>query len=261
MLKIDYIKNLSSFDQEYDKVDDIIKKYYYFQNDDWINLLSEYFNISDNNNLKILDIGGELMNHYKYANIFINIQKGDDRFINVDIDYEKIPFYDKNLYLSYSRHTLEDIQNPKNVFDEMVRTSLNAYIETPSPLCEITKSIDLFGKCDWRGYNHHRYIIWSNIENNTLYFLPKYPIIEILKYNDLFLNKIKYILNNYPIYWNNYYIFDKNHKPNIFIYRNGINYENLKNYPELLLSSIEKSMNYTNYLIELFYKKSESKKN
>ena len=75
----------------------------------------------------------------------------------------------------YSRHTLEDIQNPDFCMNEIIRISKSGYIETPSPLIETAKGIDAPDKrMNYAGYIHHRYIIWSNIEKCEIYILPKY---------------------------------------------------------------------------------------
>jgi len=49
----------------------------------------------------------------------------------IDIDFDIFPFSDDTFETSYSRHTLEDIQNPNHAFNEIVRVSKRGYIETP----------------------------------------------------------------------------------------------------------------------------------
>jgi hypothetical protein len=81
---------------------------------------------------------------------------------SIDLDFDKIPYTDYYFNFAYCRHTLEDIQNPNNAFNEIIRIASQGYIETPSPLVEIIKGVD--GKCfsfDYAGYRHHRYIVWS----------------------------------------------------------------------------------------------------
>ena len=74
---------------------------------------------------------------------------------------------------------LEDIQNPDFALNEITRvTKYGGYIETPSPLIEVTKNVDGSGFSNsYCGYIHHRYIVWSNIQKNEIYFLPKYSCI------------------------------------------------------------------------------------
>jgi len=84
-----------------------------------------------------------------------------------------------------------------------------------------------------------------------LYFLPKYPIIEHIKSNDKLKRRI-ILLNNYPVYWNNYYVWDMtNRKPNIVVYRNGINMNVFSDYERLLNEALNSSIEYTNNFIEL----------
>lgn len=111
----------------------------------------------------ILEIGpGNLQ--FPIANKFIGCNEKVDNYINIDIDEQLLPFLNKKLYFIYSRHVLEDIQNPNFVFQE-IRCSKSGYIEPPSPLIEITKGADIYpGSEKYSGYLHHRYIIWSDIE-------------------------------------------------------------------------------------------------
>jgi hypothetical protein len=108
------------------------------------------------------------------------------------------------------------------------------------------KGVDGFGCSNYVGYCHHRYIVWSDLETNTLYFLPKYNCIEIIKFDTNILQKFRLLLNNTPVYWNNYYLFDSTRKPNIFVYRNGINFDFNKDYVNIINVAINKSIEYTN---------------
>lgn len=168
--------------------------------------------------------------------------------IKLDIDYDKIPFINNHFNFIYSRHTLEDIQNPYSIFDEMCRVSPRGFIETPSPLIELTKNVDSNIEISYCGYIHHRYIVWSSIDTNTIHFLPKYPIIEHLHID---INNHLSILNNFPLYWNNYYFWDENNKPNIIIYRNDINMDIKIDYISLLKKAIEDSINYTSHFLHI----------
>lgn len=167
-------------------------------------------------------------------------------FIDFDLDFDKFIQRDKFFNFVYCRHVLEDIQNPQHAFSEITRIAKQGYIETPSPLIEITRGAD---KGILRGYTHHRYIVWSDIKSNTLFFLPKYPLVENLLIPDEMTKKILYILNNYSVYWNNYYIWDDKIQPNIFVYRNGINFDILTDYANLISTAIQKSIEYTNVFI------------
>jgi hypothetical protein len=108
----------------------------------------------------------------------------------------------------------------------------------------------------YKGYIHHRYFVWSDIETNTIYFLPKMPFVEILKFDDNIKSRFSYILNNYPVYWNNYFVFQNGVKPNIVIYKHSVNYDILMDTARLIIEGIVMSINNTNYFIKNFCKES-----
>lgn len=224
---------------KYDKIIAINKKDQNLRNFFWYPnqmINNKIYKLVPENSKKIFDIGCGLG-----ANIF----KKATHVLGLDFDrftYEKDSFD-----FIYCRHTLEDIQNPQNAFNEIVRIGKKGYIETPSPLTEITKGVS---DPDSRGYIHHRYIVWSDAETNTLYFLPKYPIVEKINIGNNDLEKTyTYILNNYPVYWNNYYTWDSEKLPKIMVYRNEVNFNILNDYINILNKAIYLSMNYTNHFI------------
>lgn len=165
----------------------------------------------------------------------------------IDLDFEKFPHVDDYFNFIYCRHTLEDIQNPTHAFNELVRIGKSGYIETPSPLIEIMKGT---GNDNYRGYCHHRYIVWSELETNTLNFLPKYPLIEGIKFDENIIRKFNFLANNYSVYWNNYYKWDSENQSKVVIYRNGINFNIIKDYVNLINKAIYSSFFYTNKFIE-----------
>jgi hypothetical protein len=230
-----------------------IINFFYNKNEEIIEKLIHKYDIKRQN---VLDIGGGSMSCFPLSTDIFDIAYRGENYNNinchiVDIDFDKFPFLDKYFSFSYCRHTLEDIQNPQNAFNEIVRTSKCGYIETPSPLCEIIRGIDSFGNSDHRGYDHHRYFVYSDIEKNALYFLPKYPIIETIQYNQDEINKLTFLLNNNKYAWNNYYLFDSNNPPSIFVWRNGVNFSMKKDkeYTNLINQAIYKSIEYTNNFI------------
>jgi hypothetical protein len=150
---------------------------------------------------------------------------------------------------------MEDIQNPDFALKEISRVSkFGGYIETPSPLIEITKDVDAQSFSDkYCGYIHHRYIVWSSIEKNEIYFLPKYSCIL-----DLLIEKNKkllYLINNYPVYWNNYFVFTT--KPTIIMYKNGVNFKvnNVSEYLQLVERAVNESIQNTNYFVKNYFVK------
>jgi hypothetical protein len=189
---------------------------------------------------------------------FGNIDEENEFSIKLDLDFDKFSHSDKYFEFIYCRHTLEDIQNPTNAFNEFIRISKSGYIETPSPLAEIMTGVDVPSDLTYRGYRHHRYIVWSNFKTNTIYFLPKYPIIEHITIDTKILKKFIYILNNYSVYWNNYFYWDATTKPNIVIYRNDINFDIHKDYAKLINEAIESSIDYTNHFVSFLKEKSSS---
>jgi hypothetical protein len=201
----------------------------------------------DNNYTNVLEIGPG-QTPFPLSKKFIGYNEKIKDYINLDIDEDKLPFQNKELDFIYSRHTLEDIQNPNFAFKEIVRCCNSGYIETPSPLIEITKGVDgtnsrhLYG-----GYLHHRYIIWSDIEKCEIYFLPKYS--NIIDNMTDHLEETYNIINNYPMYWNNYFIW-KDKEPRITMYKNGVNFIlTEENYVNLLKTAVNVSFKNTNYFI------------
>jgi hypothetical protein len=213
----------------------------------------------DYNYKNILEIGpGKIQ--FPIANKFIGYNEKIENCINLDIDEQSLPFYDKELDFIYSRHVLEDIQNPNFAFKEMLRCSNSGYFETPSPLIEITKGIDLKnGSEKYGGYIHHRYIIWSDIKNCEVFFLPKYSniidnFVNVYRHEDIYN-----FINNEPLHWNNYFIWkDKN--PKITVYKNGINFDlTTDNYIKLLNEAINISSKNTEIFKQLIFKKLDFK--
>lgn len=64
------------------------------------------------------------------------------------------------------------------------------------------------------------------------------------------IKKFNYLANNYSVYWNNYYKWDSDNKPKVVIYRNGINFNIVKDYVNLINEAVYSSINYTNKFIE-----------
>jgi hypothetical protein len=235
-------------------IDDYI--YNFFWNPNPL-LLNKLYNKLDNMNINtnIIDIGCSNKNkQFKKATHLLDFNyypETDKILIKFDLDFDKFQYDDNHFNYIYCRHTLEDLQNPQNAFAEIVRISKSGFIETPSPLVEVTKDIDGWLN-NLNGYIHHRYIVWTDMVTNTLKFLPKYPLIQHFKYVDDILEKrYNYLLNNYCVYWNNYYIWDEYNKPNILVYRNDINMNIMNDYDRLLNEAISSSIDYTTYYINM----------
>jgi len=235
-----------------------VQQLYWQPNPYILNMLVNYCASHIFTNNSILEVGpGFYLFPLAKKNIrYNNNENINENDIYLDIDENILPFTNKYIDFIYCRHTLEDLQNPKFALKEMIRTSKHGYIETPSPLVECIKGIDTNNFSHiYCGYLHHRYIIWTDMENNTIYFLPKYGMIENLaNFHPLFKQKIIDILNNYCIYWNTYFIWkDGEEEPNIVVYKNWINIglnNNLAfDYATLLEKAIRTSIKSTNYFI------------
>jgi len=164
-------------------------------------------------------------------------------YIDINIDQKPLPFKDKEFDFLYCRHVLEDISYPLFAINEMFRVSKNVYIETPSPMVEISRHIDVDRKNihfnNLRGYFHHKSLVWSF--DNTIYILPKAAgILEHLEFDKSFISKIYFLLNNYCIYWNNYFL---NETTNCKIVELPFD---ITSYLNNILNGIEMSINNTN---------------
>jgi len=211
----------------------------------------------NNNYVKNLEIGPGFV-PFSFATHFIGCNEKIKNYIDIDIDYQSFPYKDDEFDFIYCRHVLEDIQNPDFALREIFRVSKCGYIETPSPLIEITKNVDGTPFANsYCGYIHHRYIVWSNIEKNEIYFLPKYSCIleHILNINDESKPFQYNLINNFQVYWNNYFVFNINNGiPKIIMYKNGVNFGlnhngMIEDYILLVSRAINESIQNTNYFV------------
>ena len=142
------------------------------------------------------------------------------------------------------------------IISEFLRVSkFGGYIETPSLLIEITKNVDATQFSDkYCGYIHH-------IQKNEIYFLPKYSC--ILDHMLNIIDNDKYymynLINNYPVYWNNYFLFDSTNPPNVIMYKNGVNFNTntvtmIEEYINLVNKAVNESIENTNYFISNYTK-------
>lgn len=225
--------------------------------------ITEYLqNKYNGNNKKILDIGpGPIP--FKGSTHLIDIIDWDIKYevIKIDIDKDKIPFEDNYFDFVYCRHVLEDIQNPDFAYNEIVRVSKAFYIETPSPLVEITRGVDAEGIYNcynnnlYRGYIHHKYIVTVDQNTNEIIFLPKFPCIEYINFGEV-ENKIKENFLKQKIYWNSYYLCeDSKYAYNTKTYKHYVNFKlNEKdNYKNLIVSQLNISQNSTNNFFNKYF--------
>jgi hypothetical protein len=178
---------------------------------------------------------------------FVDIadQKDLPNIVVLDVDEDTFPFKERQFDFTYARHVLEDIQSPNHLFAEMVRVSQSGFIETPSPVVELTRYID-GDSPPFRGYLHHRYFFWSDIRDNSLHCIPKYSVLEHAENIPLFAEL------KTDIFWNNYYFWDnKNFLPKLVMYKHGINFQIGKEYEKLLNQGIIKSTEYARHFVKL----------
>ena len=117
----------------------------------------------------------------------------------IDINRQSLPYADKQVDFLYCRHTLEDIYNPYFAIQEISRVAKAGYLETPFPIIECCRGADGFGKHPWRGYNHHRNMLW--MKDGKLMIYPKRCLIEHLPFG-LADDQIVTLLNQGPHFWN-----------------------------------------------------------
>jgi hypothetical protein len=103
-------------------------------------------------------------------------------YIECDVSTQPLPFKDGEVDFLYCRHVLEDLENPEFFLQEVRRVAKGGYIETPSPLTEMTKGIDA-GNPPYRGYHHHHSIVWVD-RCGMLNLLPKMPSVEAMQLDD-----------------------------------------------------------------------------
>lgn len=83
------------------------------------------------------------------------------------------PFPDKYFDFVICSHTLEDLRDPIRVCEEMSRVGKAGYVETPSPLSELTWGRD---NAPWVGYCHHRWLV--SADGGALVFRMKPHLIH-----------------------------------------------------------------------------------
>ena len=175
------------------------------------------------------------------------------KVFRLNVDSDTFPFEDGQFDFVYSRHLLEDIQNPQHAFEEMVRCGKRGHFETPSPLVELLPGVDAREDLLYRGFIHHRYIVWSEREDNSLHFLPKYPIVEYMTMPEKMTRECTYLANHYPVYWNNYYSWDHTvagKSPKVVVHRNEIDFLFTgHSYAALLNRAVRASLDYTDAFV------------
>lgn len=131
-----------------------------------------------------------------------NVKKIPERIVQCDFDREPLPFQDKEVDFVYCRHMVEDMNDPFRFLGEMTRVGKAGYIETPSPIAELTRGADGFENSYlYRGYYHHRHFVWEH--EGCLNFVGKFPSIEYFTYQE---RNLEDALRRGPELWNTYFI-------------------------------------------------------
>lgn len=164
-------------------------------------------------------------------------------YMNIDLDTTDIPppISSDKYDFCYARHIFEDIQNPDFVFRNMLKVCHMGYIETPSPLVECLKDIDGATGIPYRGYIHHRYIIWTE-NDNELHIIPKLPIIEHITFTPDFEKFCYDTANSGPLFWNNYFWWDTTTQYHCIVHKH---FEIINEYGNLLKRAILSSIEHT----------------
>lgn len=155
-------------------------------------------------------------------------------------------YYDRTDFV-YLRHSLEKMENPRNVLNLLNRISKQGYIETTSPLVEALRGVH-HSSAIYRGHALNKFIIWAS-QDNILYILPKYPILEHVKIKEELETKIRSILNTMPHYWNCYYEWSETNPLKYVYYQHGVNFNIEHDYSRLLEIAIEESVKSINYYL------------
>jgi ubiquinone/menaquinone biosynthesis C-methylase UbiE len=138
---------------------------------------------------KVLDIGGSMTQHQEIkVNTLVDIIRPEDspygptkmkadKFVQLDITKQKLPFADKYFDICLCTHTLEDLTNPTFVIDEMNRVAKRGLVVTPSMGYDMKFSpIDytnwLSGARRVPGEAHHKWFFINT--GKILKIIPKY---------------------------------------------------------------------------------------
>jgi hypothetical protein len=190
---------------------------------------------------KVLEIGpGHIP--FPRADVFVDFQPcpqvKPDQLVMANLAVDPLPFEDKSFDFIYCRHVLEDMYNPILLCNEMSRVGKAGYIEAPSPIAECCRGVD--GNAPpYRGYHHHRFIIWTY--KNELRLVSKYPILEYLSLDE---NWMADQLRPSPKYWNTYHLWkdtiDVRHR------QNALDFHMLRDYGPMLVDATKSTIDSVN---------------
>ena len=117
-------KRITDISYSQSKKEDVITNLFWAPNHKLVNKLIELLKLRDIRT-NIIDIGCGIGDAKFPAAThlldFREITEENITRIKLDLDFDKFPHSDKYFEFIYCRHTLEDIQNPMNAFNEFIR--------------------------------------------------------------------------------------------------------------------------------------------
>jgi len=147
---------------------------------------------------KVLDVGGSMKQHHQiHIDTLVDIIRPEeapygkskllaDKFVQLDVTKEKLPFKDNEFDFCLCTHTLEDLYNPFLLINEMSRVAKRGYISTPSMGKDMEYSH--YNLTDWKtgarrvpGIAHHKWFFYE--KKGVIRVIPKnYPILYTSKF-------------------------------------------------------------------------------
>ncbi len=130
-----------------------------------------------------------------------------ETFIQQDICKKPWPFRDKQFDFVVCSHTLEDLRDPIQVCEEIVRVGKAGYIEVPSRLVESTKGVERPFYC---GYYHHRWM--CELDRGKLTFLFKPAMLHAYRrfhFTKSFLRKVNPKYDAIGFFWQDSFAFEE----------------------------------------------------
>lgn len=186
-------------------------------------------------------------------NTVVELVNTDYRIVSFD-NVTKLPFNNpdfsifskentKNVAI-FIRYFLERSVDPQALFEKITRLFEHGYIETSSPVIELIRGIETDIVDEYRGLYETRYIVWTEEEDNSLHLLPKYGILQLAPLAEDFEKELYEFLNS-PIYWNNYYSWNKDNPPKLVVHTFGKDFD-WHSYGNLLAKAVLHNTKKTN---------------
>lgn len=158
--------------------------------------------------------------------------------VYLDANIDPLPFEDDEIDFIYCRHVIEDMYNPGQLLREMSRVAKRGYVETPTPIAEWARHIDLPDRpCPWRGYSHHRYFVWEDA--GDLVLIPKYPLVEAMDLGPM-EDTVTSVLATGPIAWHTRHFWEGALRYRMMEHESG--FQLGAEYQRLIVEGLQKSL-------------------